>query len=197
MVQISLLLRAGRLLNTGSMCGSLTGVSTIIFIICSCCFFPRWLQSQSVKGYKQRTLHGAWMFRPRGRLPTGGWAAHRAPQPGWSEHAQWSRHGATRPICGGHVSQWQTLNVKRFTVLWNKGHTNMYTQTRSCQPEYACVQYCMCWDTMHTHTATKIKNVKDVNTVSTLKRTFWGNVRTNAFYICVTQSKSHWSSSFF
>lgn len=86
----------------------------------------RWLQPQSVQGHQQCALHGARMFWLRGRLPVGGRAAHRAPQPGRTEHAQWSRHGAARPVCGGYFPQWQTLNVKSTTCL--KKHTHTHTQ---------------------------------------------------------------------
>lgn len=84
----------------------------------------RWLQPQSVKGHQQCTVYGAWMFWLRGRLPVGGRAAHRAPQPRRSKHAQWSRHGAAGPICGGYFSQWQTLNVK--IQVSRKTHTHTW-----------------------------------------------------------------------
>lgn len=83
------------------------------------------------------------MFWLRGRLPVGGRAAHRAPQPGRTEHAQWSRHGAAGPVCGGYFPQWQTLNVKSTTCL--KKHTHTHTHRFAVYS----VQIWICMQTIH------------------------------------------------
>ena len=146
----------------------------------------RWLQPQSVKGHQQRTVYGARMFWLGGRLPIGGRAAHRAPQPGRPEHAQWSRHGAAGPICGGYVPQRQTLNMKSVT-----GSTHMELQCIECTNlnMHANDLYMA---TVHASTATKIHSMWKTRTCArSCTNTFkGGDSWTNTVYTCFMQSYS-------
>lgn len=96
-----------------------------------CHLFPlRWLQPQPVQRHQQHSLHRARVFRLGGGLSLRGRVAHRAPQPGWSEHAQWPRHGAAGPLCGRHLPQWQTLNTEGCRFPETHTHTRAPTSLR-------------------------------------------------------------------
>lgn len=134
-----------------------------------CHLFPlRWLQPQPVQRHQQHSLHRAWVFRLGGGLSLRGRVAHWAPQPGWSEHAQWPRHGAARPLCGRHLPQWQTLN------------------TEGCRfPE------------THTHAPTSLRPLCMQPLRRFQCETFEGDLWTNTFYLHPWLSCSAWSRSDF
>lgn len=109
-----------------------------------CHLFPlRWLQPQPVQRHQQHSLHRARVFRLGGGLPLRGRVAHRAPQPGWSEHAQWPRHGAARPLCGRHLPQWQTLNTEGCRFPETHTHTRTYV---SQAPVHAATKTFSMWN---------------------------------------------------